>query len=121
MGYFYILGCILFTVYGQLVIKWRMSLKGSLPAAVTDKLVFLLRSLFGDIFVLSAFAAAFAASLFWLAAMTKFELSFAYPFMALSFVLVFVFSVIFLGETVSAGKIAGVVLILMGIAAVARL
>ena len=73
-----------------------------------------------DPFVLSAFVSAFVASLFWLAAMTRFELSFAYPFMALSFVLVFIFSVMFVGESISVGKSAGVVLILIGSTAVVK-
>ena len=33
MGYLDIFGCIAFTVYGQMVIEWRMALKGDLPAA----------------------------------------------------------------------------------------
>ena len=40
-NYLYIFGCILFTVYGQLIIKWRMSQKGHLPAELADKLLFL--------------------------------------------------------------------------------
>ena len=115
MGYFYIFGCIAFTVYGQLVIKWRMASKGEMPQAAVDKLVFLLQALFGDIFMLSGFAAAFAASLFWMAAMTKFELSFAYPFMSLAFVLVLLLSVMLLGESLSAGKVCGVLMICAGI------
>ena len=35
MGYIYIFGCIFFTVYGQLILKWRLSLKGAMPADLT--------------------------------------------------------------------------------------
>jgi len=121
IGYSYITGCIVLTVYGQLVIKWRMASKGDLPQAAVDKLTFLLQALFGDIFIISGFSAAFAASLFWMAAMTRFELSFAYPFMSLAFVLVFVLSVVLLGETVSPGKVFGLLLIVSGIFATAKL
>lgn len=121
MGYLYIAGCIAFTVYGQLIIKSRMATKGALPEGVADKIAFLLHALFGDPFMLSGFAAAFAASLFWMAAMTKFELSFAYPFMSLAFVLVFGFSVLLFGETVSAGKVVGLGLIVSGILVTAKL
>ncbi|MDA9859525.1 EamA family transporter [Rubripirellula sp.] len=120
IGYLYIAGCIAFTVYGQLVIKWRMGTKGELPQATFDKFIFLLQTLFGDLYILSGFAAAFAASLFWMAAMTKFELSFAYPFMSLAFVLVLLLGVMLLGETLTAGKACGVLIICAGIAVSTR-
>ncbi len=114
MGYFYIFGCIFFTVYGQIIIKWRMNLKGQLPEPLMEKLLFLLK-LFLDPWLLSGFAAAFVASLFWMAVMTKFELSFAYPFMSLSFLLVFLLSIWLLGESFTWGKAFGLMLILVGI------
>ncbi len=111
IGYIYIAGCIAFTVYAQLVIKWRMGIKGELPQATFDKFIFLLNTLLGDLYILSGFAAAFAASLFWMAAMTKFELSFAYPFMSLAFVLVLLLGVMLLRESLTAGKACGVLMI----------
>ena len=120
MGYLYIFGCIAFTVYGQLVIKWRMASKGELPETMVDKVTFLLQALFGDIFMLSGFAAAFIAALFWMAAMSKFELSFAYPFMSLAFVLVLALSVMLLGESLTVGKVCGVLLICAGIVVTVR-
>lgn len=115
MRYFYIFGTIFFTVYGQLVIKWQMAKVSPLPERSFDKMVFLL-SMFGNLWILSAFAAAFLASLCWMAAMTKFDLSFAYPFMSLSFVLVLIFSGIFFYEPVNLPKIAGILIIMLGIA-----
>ncbi len=114
MGYLYIFGCILFTVYGQLVLKWRMNLKGQLPTELTDKFIFMAK-LFLDPWLISGFAAAFIASIFWMAAMTKFEISFAYPFMSLSFVLVLILSIYIFGETFTWGKIMGLLLIIAGI------
>ena len=46
--------------------------------------------------------------------MTRFELSYAYPFMSLSFVFVLVLSVAFLGETLALNKVFGVALIGIG-------
>lgn len=114
MGYIYIVGCILFTVYGQLVLKWRMNLKGQLPDGLTDKVTFMTQ-LFLDPWLLSGFASAFIASLFWMASMTKFELSFAYPFMSLSFLLVFFFSIVLFGEPFSWGKLIGLALVVGGL------
>jgi len=114
MGYIYIAGCILFTVYGQLVLKWRMNLKGQLPEALNEKALFMVK-LFLDPWLVSGFAAAFVASLFWMAAMTKFEISFAYPFMSASFILVFLLSMFLFGETFTWGKVIGLLLITAGI------
>ena len=114
MGFFYIFGTIFFTVYGQLVLKWRISGFGELPEATMDKIVFLLKLLF-DPFIFSGFASAFIASLFWMAAMTKFDVSYAYPFMSLSFVLVFLFAAFLFKEPVTIYKIAGLALIVTGI------
>jgi|SRR5690554_3022051 len=120
MGYLYIFGCILFTVYGQLVLKWRMNLKGQLPAEITDKMLFMAK-LFLDPWLLSGFGAAFIASMFWMAAMTKFEISFAYPFMSLSFVLVLILSILIFGETFTWGKVIGLLLIVAGIIVTVKL
>jgi drug/metabolite transporter (DMT)-like permease len=114
MGYLYIFLTIVFTVYGQLIMKFRIVLYGNLPDAFWHKLLFLLR-LFLDPYILSGVFSAFLASVCWMAAMTKFELSFAYPFMSLAYVLVFIFSITFLNETLTINKIIGLVLIILGI------
>lgn len=114
MGYFYIFGTILFTVYGQVVLKWRIVLYGTMPDLIQEKIVFLLR-LFLDPFIMSGFFAAFLAALCWMAAMTKFDLSHAYPFMGLSFVLVLVLSGIIFNEIITPYKIVGTLLVVIGI------
>jgi len=114
MAHLSIFGTIFFTVYGQLVIKWRIPNYGHLPEETMAKMVFLLK-LFLDPFILSGFLSAFVASLCWMAAMTKFELSYAYPFMGLTFVLVFVASVFLFAESVTVYKVLGLALIVLGI------
>ena len=114
MAHLYIFGTILFTVYGQLVIKWRIPSHGALPVELLPKLIFLLK-LFFDPFIMSGFVAAVLASLCWMAAMTAFDLSYAYPFMGLNFVLVFLVSALLLSEQVTLYKTVGLALIVLGI------
>ncbi|WP_174614353.1 EamA family transporter [Virgibacillus ihumii] len=114
MGYLYIFGTIFFTVYGQLVLKWKIDQAGSLPQEWMEKLLFLLQLLLNP-WILSGFMSAFVASLFWMAAMTKFNISYAYPFMSLSFVLVFLLSVFLFGDPVTGKKVLGLALIVAGI------
>jgi drug/metabolite transporter (DMT)-like permease len=119
LGYLYIAGTIFFTVYGQLILKWRIGKYGSLPVDFADKLLFLFKLLF-DPLIFSGFVSAFVASLFWMAAMTKFELSFAYPFMSISFVLVFLFSALILREPLTWAKGIGLALIVAGVIVTSR-
>lgn len=115
MSYVYLGSSILLMVYCQLVIKWQVTGAGAFPEAPADKLWFLLRLLVNP-WVVSALAAAFLAALSWMAAMTKLDLSHAYPFTSLSFVLVLIASGMFLNEPVTWPKIAGIALICGGIA-----
>ena len=111
-----VIGC---TVYGQLIVKWRVVQLGALPADPIGKLRFVVGAVF-DPYIASGLAAAVLASLAWIAAMTRMELSFAYPFMALNFVLVLLLGSMLLGESVSLGRWAGVALIVLGTVVAAR-
>jgi undecaprenyl phosphate-alpha-L-ara4N flippase subunit ArnF len=115
MRYFYVFATLLFTVYGQLILKWRIALLHfSLPkSGIIDKFAALIRLIF-DPFILSGFFSAFLASLFWMAAMTKFEITQAYPFMSLAPAIVFLLGVWLLNETFTIGKVVGLVLIIIG-------
>lgn len=115
MGYFYIVGTVLFTVYGQLVLKWRIVNYGALPESLSEKIVFLFKLLF-DPYIFSGFAAAFVASFFWMVAMTKFDLSHAYPIIVGGLALVTsAFAIIFLKEALTMYKILGICFIILGV------
>lgn len=117
--YFYIIATIGFTVYGQLILKFRIEKFGALPGDFFEKLKFLILLLF-DPWIFSGFAAGFVASLAWMAAMTKFDLSHAYPFMSLNFVVVLLLSGWILNESVTFPKAFGVGLIVLGTIIAAR-
>jgi len=119
MGHVYILATILLTVYGQLIIKWQMMQAGILPVDFAGKVVFLLRLLLNG-WILSAFLAAFLASLAWMAAMTRFQLSYAYPYMGLVFALLLLASVFLFHEAVTWPKLIGTVLIVVGVVVVSQ-
>ena len=114
MGYVYVLGTVLLTVYGQLIIKWQVNLAGAMPEEAGAKVLFLGRLLVNP-WIVTGLVAAFAAAVCWMAAMTKLPLSHAYPFMSLAFVLVMVGSAVFFGEPVTLLKVAGIALIIAGI------
>lgn len=113
-NYLYILGTIVFTVFGQMILKWRIGTYGELPQDILQKIIFLVKLIF-DPLIFSGLLAAFVASLFWMAAMTKFNISYAYPFMSLNFVLVLLLSALLLREPVSLYNVIGLSLIVLGI------
>lgn len=114
MSYFYVFLTIVLTVYGQVILKWQVVSAGAFPQSTPEKVLFLARLLLNP-WVISAFFAAFLASLSWMAAMTKLQLSHAYPFMSLNFVLVLMLSGLFFSEAITPLKIAGMGLIILGI------
>lgn len=119
MGYLFIALMIGLTLYGQFALKWQVSLAGPLPADAGSQLHYVVGLLLSP-WVISGLAAAFLASVCWMLALTKLELSRAYPFTALSLVLVVFASALFFGETLNAGKVAGATLIVAGVFVVAH-
>jgi len=115
MSYLYIAATIALTVFGQLVIKWRVVNAGPFPEAALEQTLFLAR-MFMDPWVISGLLAAVLASVAWMAALTKLPLSHAYPFMSASFVLVLIFSGLLFQEPISTPKMVGLGLIVVGIA-----
>ena len=115
MRYLYIFATLFFTVYGQMILKWRiLKLNWSMPhTGIWDMIVSYTKFLF-DPFIFSGFLSAFVASVCWSMAMTKFQITEAYPFMSLAPAIVFLLGVWLLNETFTIGKIIGLVLIIAG-------
>ncbi len=103
MNYLYIFAAIFFTNYGQIILKWRLNQLGSLPETLFGRISFLGSGLL-DIYIISGFVSAFVASIFWMAAMTKFKITVAYLFMSLSPALVFLVGEFFLGKRLPGEK-----------------
>lgn len=113
--YFYVMGTVLCTIYGQLILKWRIGKFGHLPDGATEKVIFLLKLLL-DPFIFSGLFAAFLASLFWMAAVTRLDLSAAYPLIAAGLTTItFVLAIVVLKEPLTVGKTVGVLLIVSGV------
>lgn len=118
MAYAFIALTILLTVYGQLVLKWQVSLSPHLvsaPFSVMNILTLLLKP-----WVISGFAAAFAASLCWMAAISRLPLSKAYPLMSFNFVLVVLMAAWLFHESLDGYKVVGTLIIVAGVVVLSR-
>jgi multidrug transporter EmrE-like cation transporter len=114
IAYCMVFATVLLTVGGQFIVKWQVMKAGALPPDPHDKLWFLARLVLNP-WILSAFAAAFLASLTWMLAMTKLPLSHAYPMTALTFVIVVIGSAFVFHEAITLWKLVGLALIVIGI------
>ncbi len=117
--YLYIVVTILCTVYGHLVIKWQVLKVGQLPEEFFGKILFVWNLLINP-WIISCMVATLVASGAWMMAMTKIELSAAYPFTVLSFIMVMVLSGVFFHETIGSAKIIGSMLVIFGILVISR-
>jgi drug/metabolite transporter (DMT)-like permease len=100
------------TVYGQLVVKARALVHASGPALSK---VGYLAAMFTDFHVLAGLIAAVLASALWFLAIERASLSYTYPFMALTFALVPIGSMLLFDEGILPLQWAGIGLIILGV------
>lgn len=107
-----------FAVIGQLTLKYAMDRVGRIGTAqVSQPLKTVARA--AKVPSLWAGLTLFAISaLFWLVVLSRVDLSLAYPFVGLSYVVVVAFSKFFLNENVPGLRWLGVVIVAVGIALV---
>ena len=105
---------ILLTVMGELLLKRGMNLHGELNIAAST-LVPTVWQLVTNPFILGGFTLIFSGSLFWLSVISRIDLSVAYPMLSTGYVLVVLASALFLGEQVTALRMLGVFVIVVGV------
>ena len=113
-AYLSVFASVLLTVYGQLVLKWRVDVAGDLPDGASGRLRYLW-DLAIDPWVITVIVTVIAAGIAWILAIRELDLSRAYPFMALTFAFVLVGSSIFFAEPITSWKVVGVALIVAGV------
>lgn len=118
-NHIFIFSTILFTLYSQLIMRWQVSQAGQLPASTFEKISFV-GHLFLNPWVMSSIVATLLAGVSWMLAMTKFEISYAYPWTALNFILMLSFGILLFNESISSFKVIGTLLVMIGIVMVAR-
>ncbi len=110
---------VLFTVAGQLLVKYGMTQVGS-SSMQASRLTKHLWVTLTNPCVFLGFACAFIAAMTWTVAIARAQLSFAYPFVGLGIVLTLVFSSLLFGDKVSFQRWMGVALVCLGLIVVAR-
>lgn len=119
LDHFFIISTIFFTVYSQLVMRWQVASAGPLPVDMSGKIAYVAHLLINP-WVLSGIIATFFAGISWMLAMTKFEISYAYPFVSLNYIFVLMAGFFIFNESVSIEKFIGSALVVLGIIVLAK-
>jgi uncharacterized membrane protein len=119
LDHIYIFSTIFFTVYSQLIMRWQVSSAGDLPNDLSGKIRFIVILLLNP-WVLSGIIATFFAGISWMMAMTKFEISYAFPFVSLNYILIIFASFFIFNEQLSITKMLGTLIIVLGIIVIAK-
>ena len=120
LNHFYLLLAILLGVVSQLIIKWKMSAFSFDNYETWQEKFSLAFSMLLNPYIIIALVLTLLAGVTWMIAMTKFEISYAYPFTLLALVLVTIFSVLFFDESINIYKFMGIVFIILGIVVISK-
>jgi drug/metabolite transporter (DMT)-like permease len=112
-----ILLAVLLGATGQVIMKMGMKIYGQVSAAsVWGQLVPILK--IPQVFL--GFVCYGLSAVLWIAVVSNVDLSLAYPMVSLAYVLVFLASWLFLGEQITALRIAGLAIIVVGVLVISR-
>ena len=116
MNHLYIVATVVFAILSQVIMRWQMGIVGQLPPGIWEKSLFMTRTFFRP-WILLAFLFTFLSGVAW---MTKFEISYAYPFTSLNFIIMLALGVLLFGEPFNFNKLIGTFLVISGLIIVTR-
>jgi drug/metabolite transporter (DMT)-like permease len=108
-----------FAVAGQLLLKIGMLRMGKFSLNIST-IVQQYTRIFLNPFVIAGIIGFILSMLIWLYVLSRLELSIAYPFLALNYVLILFASHFLLKETITPTKIVGVAVIIAGVFLISR-
>jgi len=114
-GHIFLANSILFGVASNLIFRSQVGYFPILPKDYLGKLITLSLYLFSSPLLLLGIFFVFIGGINWLLALTKFELSQAFPITGLSYALILFADVVFFNASLTVEKIIGTSLIFLGI------
>lgn len=117
MNYIILAISISLAVAGQLLMKHGMNQFGTFPIS---QIIFKIIPMILNPFVFLGFFLFGVSSIFWLAVLSRMQLSFVYPMVSLAYVLVALFSFYFFKENVSLIRWVGIGVICIGVFLISR-
>lgn len=102
------------TVVGEVLLKLGMNAVSARVGAFSLSPQ-VLWATFTDWRVIAGFALVFGGALFWLGVISRVNLSFAYPLLALNYVIILIPSRYVLGEEITPAKVVGAAIVVVGV------
>lgn len=115
-----ILGSILLSSFAQIVLKTGMSSPVVLSAIQSGDTFKTVLTIASNLFVIGGLSLYFASAAVWLLVLAKVDVSFAYPFVGLGFIITMLLAFFINGEPLSMTKIIGTLCIAGGVAIIAQ-
>lgn len=112
--YSYVFMTIVLSTTSQIILKWQIKKIAAFPSSFSEKILYMIRMIITNYFVLFAYFICFIASICWLLALKKLSLNVAFPLLSLSFVTVCTASSIVFREPLKISQILGILFILVG-------
>jgi multidrug transporter EmrE-like cation transporter len=119
MNYIIILTSVFLNAFAQIALKKGMMVIGRFDFLQTNYLN-LAFTVAKNPFLILGFFCYGLSILTWMAALSRTEVSFAYPFLSIGYVLVLIFGYYFFNETINIWKIFGIFFILVGVLMLAK-
>lgn len=119
VGHLYLLLNIIVVTYSQIVLKWQLNVCGEMPSALPEKAKYLFFFLLNP-WVISAILAVGLGSITWILVLTKFELSYIYPFTLLSYLAVILLSFFIFQENLTILRLVGILVVMAGMLVIAK-
>lgn len=115
-----ILGSILLSSFAQIVLKTGMSSPNVLSAIQSGDTFNTVFTIATNFFVIGGLGLYFASAAVWLLVLAKVDVSFAYPFVGLGFIITMLLAFLINGEPLSITKVIGTLCIAGGVAIIAQ-
>jgi len=117
INYLLFASSLILAVTGQLLMKKGMNMFGSFPI---NQMVQKIIPMFMNPYVFFGFACFGLSSIFWLAVLSRFEISMVYPMVSLAYVVVAIASLILFKENITLIRWVGIGVILLGVVLISR-
>lgn len=115
-----ILCSVLLSAFAQITLKIGMSSPVIQHAIASSSALTVIQSVSTNIYVIGGLGLYFASAAVWLFVLAKVDVSFAYPFVGLGFVVTMLLAFFINGEVLSTTKVVGTLCIALGVAIMAQ-
>ena len=115
----YVFASVFLNVLGQLCVKKGALLKGPLDFH-PNRLLWMIYTIFSSPYIIVGFLLYLISALFWIIALSRIDLSYAYPVLSLGYILIMFLSHWLFQEHLSALRIVGTLSVVIGLCLIFR-